>query len=30
MWSERYRPKSIEAMVGNEEVRLRFVTCSPH
>ncbi|TMP97348.1 MAG: AAA family ATPase, partial [Thaumarchaeota archaeon] len=25
MWSERYRPKSIEAMVGNEEARLRFV-----
>jgi len=25
LWSERYRPKSIEAMVGNEEVRLRFV-----
>jgi len=25
LWSERYRPKSIEAMVGNEEARLRFV-----
>lgn len=25
MWSERYRPKRIEAMVGNEEQRVRLV-----
>lgn len=26
MWTEKYRPKSIGAMVGNEEARVRLVT----
>jgi replication factor C large subunit len=26
LWTEKYRPKKIEEMVGNEEARLRFIS----